>query len=187
MKPLNRQNLPPKPGPRLHLWRIEAGPGFRGQIVSCSLFGVWTHWDGHRSRECTATIPQPGENTDREIDGEVAQQISMQAPTMLSESCIGHKEQWPLRWKGYLFVWNSRAEQFGFLELTPGGATELLRQAPSHGNLRGLLLKAERHGKSIRSKVAIELTQGVGDPNALPAAVDPEDTLRALWGWANKR
>lgn len=186
MTTLNRQDFPPKPGPKLQLWRIEAGSGFVGQIVSQNLWGVWTHWDGYRSRECTAKKLGVGESTDEKkaVDVEVTQ--SMQAPEMQHQGCKGHLAKWPLRWKGYLYVWNGQANDFGFLELTPGAATELLRQAPSSGILRGLLLRANRNGKSIRTKCSIELSPSAGGFDKLPPPVDPEDTLRSLWGWANK-
>ena len=60
MAPLNRQDKPPKPGPRHEVWRIEPPHGFTGQIVSVSLWGVWTHWDGYRTRECTAKVLADG-------------------------------------------------------------------------------------------------------------------------------
>ena len=83
-------------------------------------------------------------------------------------------------------MWNSIEKRYGFLEITPGGAEEVLRQAPSTGSLRGLLLRA-RHGESIRSKISIELSIPAGGMESLPQALDPEDTLRSLWGWVTVR
>ena len=107
----------------------------------------------------------------------------MQAPPMQGTKCRGHLAKWPLRWKGYLYVYDGVTKKIGFLEVTPGGAEEILRQAPSHGELRGLLLRMDRHGTSIRSKITVELTSPASVNEFLPEPVDPEETLRALWGW----
>lgn len=152
---LRRQDEPPRPGPTHEVIRCEAGVGVRCQILSKTIWGCWTHWDGQRSRECT------GEGTD----------------------CYGHTSGWPQRWKGYLCVWCGIRRSIIFLELTPASGTEILRQA-GHGNsLRGLLLRLDRHGRSIRAKISVELTPCVGDGSDLPEALEPEPVLRRLWGW----
>ena len=183
METLNRQNVPPKPGPREEIFRVKPTTGFRGQIISHNLWGVWTHWDGYRTRECTARVVLPDEPQPTDEEGGNDVHPSMQAPPMQGTKCRGHLAKWPLRWKGYLHVYDASTKKFGFLEITPGAAEQLLRQVPSDGNLRGLLLRIDRHGTSIRSKCTVELTRPAGGSDNLPDPADPEETLRALWGW----
>lgn len=152
---LRRQDAPPLPGPLHEVIRCEAGPGVRCQILSKTVWGCWTHWDGMRSRECT------GEGSE----------------------CFGHASGWPPRWKGYLSVWCGIRKSIVILELTPASAGEILRQAGPGTSLRGLLLRLDRHGSSIRAKIAVELTASVCDLSNLPEALEPEPVLRRLWGW----
>jgi len=155
MPELRRQNEPPKPGPDVEVIRCEGKAGVRVQIVSDSIWGVWTHWDGHRSRECT------GEG----------------------QECQGHANGWPTRWKGYLYVWCATRKSFCFVELTPAAATEIIRQQGTIPSLRGYLLRLDRTGSSIRCKVAVELTASPAGGCSLPKAISPEPVLRKLWGW----
>lgn len=152
---LRRQDVPPRPGPEIEVIRVEAGPGVRCQILSPAVWGVWTHWDGARSRECTGD----------------------------DASCVGHEKGWPTRWKGYLYVWSSAHKSNVFLELTPGAAAEIIRQHGDGSSLRGLLLRLDRHGTSIRAKVSVELTPCVAGVETLPPDLSPEPILRKLWGW----
>lgn len=154
-KQLNRQDVPPKPGPEIEVIRVDKGPGVAVQIVSNEIWGVWTHWDGRRSRECT------GEGL----------------------MCVGHSNNWPSRWKGYLHVWCPHRKSYCFLELTPAAAQELNRQKGGLPSLRGCLLRMSRHGNSIRAKINVELTPSVGGGASLIAEQSPEPILRKLWGW----
>ena len=152
---LRRQDQPPKPGPEVEVIRVEKGPGVAVQVCSRAIWGVWTHWDGRRSRECTSEGPL----------------------------CYGHQQGWPTRWKGYLYVWCPHRKQFCFLECTPNMAGEIIRLQGGIESLRGLLLRASRHGGSIRAKVNVELVQPAGGAGTLPEEISPEPILRKLWGW----
>lgn len=152
---LRRQDKPPKPGPEVEVIRCEGGAGVRVQVVSDSIWGVWTHWDGHRSRECT------GED----------------------DNCIGHRSKWATRWKGYLHVWCPFRKAFCFLEITPMAAAEILRLLGGSPSMRGMHLRLDRVGGNKRAKIAVELTKGLGDVTILPEPLSPESVLRKLWGW----
>ena len=182
---LNRQDTPPKPGPAVLVWRVEPGVGFRGQICSESLWGVWTHWDGYRTRECTAKYVHVDEKGKPVNKPDESDEEASQKNATAKTSCRGHAANHPLRWKGYLYVWNGVLREYGFLELTPAAAEELLRQAPKDGALRGLLLRVDRAGNSMKSRLVVELTKSATDLTTLPQPQDPEATLRKLWGWPN--
>lgn len=155
MSDLRRQDAPPKPGPDILVIRCDQKVGIRCQIVSDGVWGCWTHWDGRRSRECT------GEDN----------------------SCTGHANQWPTRWKGYLYVWSPAHKAFCFLEITPAAASEIARQQGDAPYLRGWFLRLDRQGASIRCKIVVELSNPNLDTSALPKPLNPEPVLRKLWGW----
>ena len=157
MEPLNRQDKPPEPGPEREIVRVSPGNPFSGQILSASLWGCYTHWDGFRTRECTEPV----------------------------ENCAGHQSSLPLRWKGYLHVWDSRHGSFVFLEITPAAAKEILRLAPSNEPLRGLVLGMKRSGSSIKGRLEVSICRGL-NLDRLPKPEDPEPILRKLWGWRRR-
>jgi len=152
---LRRQDAPPKPGPDILVIRCEGKAKLCVQVVSEAIWGCWTHWDGRRSRECT------GEDS----------------------TCTGHSNNWPTRWKGYLYVWCPIRKAFCFLELTPAAATEVERQKINEASLRGCFLRLDRAGQSIRSKILVELSYPNLREVNLPIAMNPEPVLRKLWGW----
>ena len=150
-----RQDTPPKAGPSHEVVRCDPGCKVWVQVLSERIWGCWTHWDGNRSRECT------GE------DG----------------GCFGHSQNWPTRWKGYLYAFDPTRKQCVFVEITPAAAEEILRLSPTNGNLRGMVLKMERRTNAKRSGILVELVAPMGDPDKLPKPEDPEPILRKLWGW----
>jgi hypothetical protein len=188
MGALNRQDVPPKPGPAMEIFRVSAGTNFKGTILSESLWGVWTHWDGYRTRECTAKFvyDDGGENAGQ-VESIRDQGIRLLDHPTGDTECRGHIARWPLRWKAYLYVFNQGLRKCGFIELTPLAGQEILRQAPASKNLRGLHLTVGRSGNGNKTKCWVELTKGVISEAELPKPQDPEDTLRCLWGWPSKR
>ena len=188
MGTLNRQNAPPKPGPSVEIFRVTAMEQFKGTIVSESLWGVWTHWDGYRTRECTAKFVYDDEGDHAgQIETIREQGLRLLDHPTDGTDCRGHIARWPLRWKGYLYVWHQGKKKYGFLEVTPHAAGEVMRLAPADQVLRGLQLTVGRSGAGNKTRCWVELTKSVMPLSNLPHAQDPEDTLRCLWGWPSKR
>ena len=155
MEPLNRQDEPPEPGPETLIIRVSPKLGVDGIILSKSLFGVFTHWDGRRTRECTKN----------------------------SETCAGclaHLEQ---RWKGYLSILSSVHRKHVFLELTPTAARKLLDQVDKDKPLRGFRIRVGRTGESMKGRITVDVMPCSVPIEALPQGQDPEAILRKLWGW----
>lgn len=148
---------PPDPTPHLHVTRLKAGGRFRGWILSAAIWGVWTHWTGRFSVPCQ----QNGTPCPRET----------------------HKL--PQRWKGYLHVQDPDKEVSTLIELTPESAREVMAQASLTGNLRGCMIELQRGEKANNSRLIARLLIRHHNPDDLPAAVDPEPTLRHLWGMGN--
>lgn len=153
MQPLNRQNRPPDPGPEMLILRLRAGQRIVATILSKALWGVWTHWAGKRSEPCF------GDKAD----------------------CPGHKRGLPLRWKGYLHVFDHTKKKEGFLELTPVSAESLLDQVGNDSPLRGERIQVIRGGGD-KARLTVELLAAIKEGVVLPPEKDPEKTLRALWG-----
>ena len=157
-EPLRKADRPPEKGPRFWVYRVKTGAGFLGQIVSPTIWGVFTHWDGNTTRECYA---------DRK-----------KCPLCI-DGCGN-------RWKGYLYVYNSLNKEFGFLELTPDAAEEVWRQCGRDEPLRGWNIRAKRHGGN-KGKILVEMSFPNGfELDRLPQPQDPEETLRMLWTWKKR-
>lgn len=187
-QPLNRQNIPPKPGPDTEIFRVNQGDGVNVVIASKAIWGVWCHWDGHRTRECTATFIQDAVGGGP-IDGETIREqsaVSLQSDKA-GKQCVGHERSWPLRWKGYLYVVKLPQQAYGFLELTPSAGNQILSLAPSGENLRGLYLRVRRQGNGNKTRLVVELTKPGFTVEGLKPDRDPEKVLRSLWNWPSVR
>jgi hypothetical protein len=131
MRPLNRQDRPPRPGPEIEVLRIKAGATGQCIILSESLWGVWTHWNGRASEPCYSE----------------------------KKDCSGCKRGYPKRWKGYLHVWDCFARREAFLELTPQSADHVLCQAGAD-SLRGYRFQFQR-GKGDKARLTVTLLPSV--------------------------
>jgi len=158
-EPLRRADTPPPKGPKTWVRRIKAGPGFTGEFVSASVWGVFTHWDGSRTRECYAN----------------------------PEKCAYCQRSMPNRWRGYVYVWNAAYKEYEFLELTQDAVEEIWRQVGKDTDLKGSLWEIKRHGKNDKGKIVVFYKGEGREPDSLPEALDPEETLRTLWGWMTHR
>jgi hypothetical protein len=157
---LNRQDTPPKPGPARPIIRVQGDEPTIVHIASNRLWGVWTHWDGHRSQPC------------------------FQA----NEECEGCKKGHPKRWKGYLHAWSVKLKREIFLELTPTTAENLLAQLPNGQDLRGLWIKCSRVNGQRQARIKVEIIEPPNSwPTMKMPLKDPRETLDLLWGLNDKQ
>lgn len=151
---LNREDRPPQGPKPLKLVRVKRGWKAVYTILSTSLFGVWTHWDGRTTIPCFKA----------------------------KQRCQGCANAMPKRWKAYLHCYTTEADKDFLLELTPRACNMLLSEVPEGKMLRGLKIRVERSpgGRNGRLMASIVGT----DPHVqrLPAAKDPYNTLAFLWG-----
>jgi len=154
-EPLNRADSPPPKGPKNWIRRVRGGQALHCGILSPAVWGVFTHWDGKRTRECFADV----------------------------KKCDRCRDGLPNRWRGYLYVWLQQFQAYEFLEITGDAYREIVRQQGERPNLRGMVLEIKRHGAGHKGKLIVSLKEGSSDPDSLPTALDPEETLRALWSW----
>ena len=150
--------LPPNPGPRDHVLRVRAGE--EHCFISCSpaLWGVWTHWIAERTEPCI--VPKA--------------------------ECRGCQKQAPLRWKGYLHVYDTGTKLPCFLELTPVVAKDLLTLASPNADLRGLSFRISR-GRGGKAHLRVAWAGGRYNGTDLPEARDPKDVLTVLWQMPNRK
>jgi hypothetical protein len=152
---LNRQDRPPKSGPDLWIRRLKKKQWVIVTILCDSIWGVYVHWNGSKTEPCFED----------------------------KKKCPGHARQLPLRWKGYLHVWDHERKEECFLELTPLSAEQLLEQLGQLCGMRGSRCRVERmDGDKARLRVTL---LGAGDHHGeLPAEKSPLPTLSKLWGIA---
>lgn len=155
MLDLNRQDLPPTGGPEMLVYRLKAGQSIDAIIISKALWGVYTHWNGRTSEPCYQA----------------------------KGKCPGHKRGLPVRWKGYLHVWDVKKKRQCFLELTPTSAQDLL-DALGVGQMRGQrIVIARQNGDKARLTVNVFGEDRYQcDLTKLPDPRDPYRTLAKLWG-----
>lgn len=159
MSELNRRDIPPEAGPDVPVFKISPAIPLQVICLSRSLWGVYVHWDGRRTRECLRD----------------------------SSECQGCKSGQPQRWKGYLCVLHYTTGKLGFVELTPALANHLLRKIPE-GTLRGWFFRFERSGKSANGRALLTETRPPSPLHEnIPEERDPEGILRKLWGWGRSK
>lgn len=152
MADLNREDKPPKSGPKWWIERIKAGSEGLFTVFSRSVYGVWTHWALHGSSPCFSR----------------------------KDDCEGCKRQWPRRWKGYLHAYDHHNKRQCFLEITPLVAEGITQQLGEGQPLRGYRLKLKR-GAGPKARVKVEVLAPLGGGPALVDEQFPEETLRKLW------
>jgi len=82
-----RDNVPPRLGPTLKIFRLKKNQTGTFGVFGSQIHGFWTHWAGMCSEPCTEPV----------------------------DKCEGHAREWPLRWKGYLHVYYQERAEEGFL------------------------------------------------------------------------
>ncbi|SRR5712692_501125 len=156
MDDVRRQDSPPKRRkPIRKLVRVLSARPLKVICLSLKIWGFWSHWTGTKSIPCTSE----------------------------RGTCPGHLSGWPLRWKGILHVLAPDAKKGFFIELTPRAADMLGEQVDNMSTLRGLHLTIERSQGGKNGRLSVFVTGKLPDCNNLPAAEDPYETLRVLWGW----
>lgn len=150
---LAKDNVPPRPGPSMHILRLRAGERVDAVCLSSVFWGVWTHWAGTHS----------------------------EPHLRAKERCNGCKRGYPRRWKGYLHIWRQDTSTDCFLEFTPTSADKLLKVTCVGGNLRGVPFKAKRSPGGDKGRLTVEVTGTRKPSEILPPEKDPASTLRVLW------
>jgi len=150
----NEQGQAPKPGPSLPIVRVTDAARHIFTVFSPAVWGVWTHWDGRRSVPCMLPV----------------------------ETCPFHRRQLPLRWKGYVHVFDHNERQQSYLELTPAGVQMLQTQLAPGESLRGILLNVERSKGGPKGRLIIEVKPNHAPSSQLTEEKHPREALTSLWG-----
>ena len=148
-----RDDRPPKNGPSVQLLRVTSTELHTFVILSHTLVGYWTHWDGRRTTPCTKK----------------------------SGECPGCNSKHPDRWKGYLHVWHAEGNVEAFLELTPAAAESVTTGCQDPADLRGERIQVQRSRGGPKGRLSVRFLQKRTDPADLPAQRIPLETLHRLW------
>lgn len=157
MAELNRQDTPPAPGPRAKIYRVKTTTRQIFQVLSPVWWGVYVHWNGKTTEECTGNS---------------------------KVVCEGHKRGFPVKWRGYLHCLhlNNDGEPC-FVEFTPDGAAQIEQQRTEGSTLRNYRIDVSRTSNSKGARYRCVLLEPIGNGANLPLAKDPETELRKLWQW----
>lgn len=159
MLTVRRADCPPDPGPELEVRRVGAGLSMTVMFLCVSIRGFWTHWNPGRNRTQPCLEPV--------------------------ESCPGHKQQLPLRWKAYAHVFDHGNRDQCLLELTPGAARQLQTALGTQKDLRGMrVLIARGKGAKARLSVSIQKIATDQEKAKLPREHDAIVTLSKLWNFS---
>jgi hypothetical protein len=145
------------PPPKGNVYKVVTWhPGYvRNVIVLAETFiGLDTHYGNHRTHPCTK-------------------------PT---SACPGHLAQWPIRWKGYLFVKEPSVSRPFFLGLTPGSVEELKDAAQGKVSMRGMIVNVSRTGKHKNAPLQVQYVGEYQGEEPLPTEQDVMPTLLRIWG-----
>ena len=98
------------------------------------------------------------------------------------EKCIGCQKAWPLKARSLLLVVSGPKKKEEFLDLTIDASLELQDLAPRPENLRGLIVKCGRVGKTTRGRIRIDVVGMDTATEQLPQDKSPEASCLRLWG-----
>lgn len=107
-----------------------------------------------------------------------------------TQPCIAHRaacqhcaELCPRRDRGYVLAMSRGLEVIGFVDLTPQAFEYLADLAQTIGSLRGRWFVVDRERQQAKGALRIGIAgQHPDAPADLPADVDPEPSLRRIWG-----
>lgn len=153
-----RCDRPPSLGRIINILRIGDKETKTLVVLSTSLYGCYTHW--------TFTPPK----------GRTVRCASDR------RKCAACKKELPRKWLGFLCVTGANGKGVCFLELTPYAAELFLDQVKDRVDCRGMIIVVHRERASNRSPLIVTHAGEYQGEEPLPAAADPENTLRRLWG-----
>lgn len=152
---------PPDAGPELEVRRVGAAAVNQYIFLCVKPRGFWTHWNEAKRRTQPCLEPV--------------------------ETCPGHKQQLPLRWKAYAHVFDLGQHDQCLIELTPGASRQLFRALGDHENLRGMRVQISRgKGPKARLFCSVQKLPSEAERRNLPAEHNALTTLSKVWGFDEK-
>jgi len=148
-----RGAVPPAPQKRMEVFRVTTAETAQFTCCCSAIFGQWVHWFGRRSHEC------------RQDKGE----------------CEGCRNNWPVKWKGYLHVIDPMGKHEGFLEVTATCWNLLMQQLQPKQTLRGVRFRLARTKGGAKGRYLVTVLETTATEESLPIERDPLTTLRFLW------
>lgn len=148
-----RGAAPPAPRRRMEVFRVTTAETSQFTCLSPAIYGQWVHWFGRRTHECFQ---------DR-------------------KDCEGCRNNWPVKWKGYLHVIDPSGRSEGFLEVTSTCWNLIHTQMQDGQRLRGLRFRLARTKGGAKGRYLVTILETPAMEKDLPEEKDPIQTLRFLW------
>lgn len=150
----NAMDRPPARGKVFKV--ITPRPGSNGNMIVLAHkpFGLMCHFGNNRTCPCTKPL----------------------------DACPGHIAQWPLRWKGFLFVKNVTVSRPFFIALTPVSMEDFTDCLGDRKSARGMIINIFRTGVHKNSPLGVSHVGEYQGEEALPDDEDPMPTLLRMWG-----
>lgn len=150
----NWDEKPPKreAAGNLQLIRTPQGRGLQGIITSTRLIGCETHFVNRHTIPCEAP------------------------------HCNPCSEGIPRRWHGYFGIYHPKTGKHVLLEVTAGGAEQIMPYYEISGTLRGCLLTSCRRGMAANSPLDITTRPADLQLIQLPPEPDLPKLLSMIWG-----
>lgn len=157
MKHSHRFNTMDAPPSRGNVYKvITVKPGQNGNMIVLAHkpFCMMCHYGNNRTSPCTKPF----------------------------DACPGHINQWPLRWKGFLFVKTPSVSRPFFIAMTPQSHDDFKEALGKRESARGMIVNVFRTGAHKNSPLGITFVGEYQGDAALPDDVDPMPTLLRMWG-----
>lgn len=148
-----RMDNPPSAGRVMQIRKVRESETLTCAIVSRSITGCRTHWNGKQTVPCFAE----------------------------KRKCEGCRLGYPARWIGFLHVCNLDGSGAEFLELTTISANRLLHLQGDRPDLRGMIITVNREGGKKKAPLKVAAHPDCLDPQKLGKALEPWPTLQRLW------
>jgi hypothetical protein len=150
---LNRCDDIPPDGPHLMIRKIEPGDVPVLVILSPKVEGFRCHWTGANTAACVVG------------DG-------------LCPWCL---KKFPMKWYGFIHVWEQSLNVQTLIMMTAPGANRLKAIQGDRESLRGSIVVCSRQYKTSKSSLVFTDKGQIPSYKVLPMARSAEPTLRRIW------
>ena len=144
---------PPQIAQKIVVHRVTTCESQLFIVLSNVPYGQWIHWFGNRSHECKADYAD----------------------------CKGCHDSWPRKFKAYLHCLEGTQRTPCFLELTLHAVKAIELQMDKRPDWRGSIMSVRKSKGGKQGRYIIDVKERTIDPQDLPQAADPLETLRFLW------
>jgi hypothetical protein len=145
----------PRPGPAYSIVRLGGNQKIECYVCSPFIWGLLTHWIKRGKKGYAVECKAPAGN------------------------CLCDNETLPVRWRGYIHVYDVSRNCECFVELTPGVGEQMLAGQEERKSFRGMKVKIERTAKD-NGRLNVTVFPYASIPAGLPESKDPRPYVLKL-------